>query len=113
MRVLKNYAVFSGRASRAEFWWFVLAYMITSAILGFILGFIGGITGTTNLMVIGVYLYYLAMTLPYIGVGIRRMHDTGHKGWWILVPLYCFYLWALPGESGENKYGTEPESDIM
>lgn len=83
-----------------------------AAIVGFIFGFIGGITGIT-IMVIGVYLYYLAVMLPYIGVGIRRVHDTNRKEWWILVPLYCLYFWALPGESGENKYGPEPESDII
>src|SRR5580658_2427316 len=74
--VLKNYALFTGRARRKEYWMFVLFNFIVA----FVLGFIGGMIHVTF---IGL-LYNLAVLVPSIAVAIRRMHDTDHSGWWVL-----------------------------
>ncbi|MCA1653516.1 MAG: DUF805 domain-containing protein [Sphingomicrobium sp.] len=79
MRPLRKYADFSGRAPRAEFWWFYLFYLIGYIIIGIIDSLIGTRIPTL--------LYVVAMFLPYLGVGVRRLHDTGRSGWWVLLPL--------------------------
>jgi uncharacterized membrane protein YhaH (DUF805 family) len=97
--VLQRYTQFVGRASRAEFWWFALASFIISAVLS-ILG-----RATVVFSVLG-FIYSLAVLVPSIAVGIRRLHDTGRSGWWILiglVPLVGFIVlivfWAGAGKS--------------
>ena len=99
--VLKKYAVFSGRASRSEFWFFVLFNIIA----GIILGIIDGIAQTNG--IIGM-VYNLAVFLPSLAVGIRRIHDSGKSGWFILVPFYNIYLYIIDGTHGENKFGPRP-----
>jgi len=99
--VLKKYNVFSGRASRSEFWFFVLFNFIAS----FILGFIDGIFGSAG--VLG-GIYSLVVLLPSIAVAVRRIHDSGKSGWFFLVPFYNLYLYIIPGDVGENKYGPKP-----
>lgn len=101
--VLKKYTVFTGRAHRAEFWWFVLFNIIVSMVLGWIWQFLST-------------LYGLAVLLPAIGVGIRRLHDTGRSGWWLLLSfipvigsIVLIIFFALEGEPGENQYGPNPE----
>jgi uncharacterized membrane protein YhaH (DUF805 family) len=92
---LQNYANFSGRATRKEFWSFYL-FFIVSAIIG---GFIDGLMGTDFVgNVIGI-----ALLVPYIAVAIRRMHDVNKSGWFILVPIYnlVLFLTASKYESGE------------
>src|SRR5665213_143041 len=80
--VLKKYAVFTGRATRKEYWMFVLINVIISLVLGFVLKLVLGAFATVLSD-----LYGLAIVLPAIGVGIRRMHDTNRVGWWILFPI--------------------------
>jgi uncharacterized membrane protein YhaH (DUF805 family) len=107
--VIRKYAVFDGRAGRAEYWWFFLANLIVY----FVLGFLSSMAGTvfTVLMV----LYALAIFLPSLGVTIRRLHDTNRSGWWIFIgvvpvigaiALLVFY--ASQGTGGENRYGAAP-----
>ncbi len=109
--VLKQYAVFTGRAHRQEFWMFVLinfGIIIGLSILAKIISILG---------ILGI-LYNLAVLLPSIGVGIRRLHDTDRSGWWILIGLVPVVGWivliifaAMEGKSAENKYGPNPISD--
>lgn len=74
---VKKYATFSGRAPRAEYWWFYLGTII----VGFVLGLLGTLFGVgRNLADIA----NLALVLPWIGVTVRRLHDTDRSGWWIL-----------------------------
>ena len=90
-RPVQNYAQFSGRAPRAEYWWFFLAVIIAyvvASIIDSLLGMKG--------MVMGVYgpiatLLMLGTLVPSLAVGVRRLHDTNRTGWWILAPLvpYC------------------------
>ncbi len=54
-------------------------------------------------------IYSLAVMLPYIAVGIRRMHDLGKSGWFILIPIYNLILFATNGVEGENEYGADPK----
>ncbi len=108
--VLKKYAVFSGRARRKEYWMFCLFNVIVSFGLGLVLGFTGSLLGTgAQLGGVGGMVYSLAMIIPSIAVAIRRMHDTGHSGWWILVPLANIVFLFLDSQPGENEYGPNPK----
>ncbi len=55
-------------------------------------------------------IYSLAVFIPSIAVAVRRMHDVGKSGWFILIPIYNLILACTNGESGENKYGTDPKA---
>ena len=96
--ILEKYADFSGRAPRAEYWWFALAMIVAYVVLSIVESIIG-----INHMVFGIYgpltaLLWLATIVPSIAVGIRRLHDTSRTGWWILLPIvpYCL-AFALGG----------------
>lgn len=54
-------------------------------------------------------IYSLIILLPSIAVGVRRMHDVGKSGWYLLIPIYNLILLATNGDSGENKYGSDPK----
>lgn len=101
--VLAQYASFDGRATRKEFWYFLLAHYIVLLLLGFLEGFMGWFPDTDEAVIANIYA--LATLLPYFGVAIRRMHDIEKSGWWILLPLYNLYLFAQPGTSGANRFG--------
>ncbi len=110
--VLKKYTVFTGRAQRAEYWYFVLFNLIIIFVLGFIDGLLG--TGGAYGGVLG-GIYMLAVLLPSIAVGIRRLHDTDRSGWWLLlglIPLAGLVLlvfFVLDSTPGENQYGPNPK----
>ncbi|GAB5534948.1 MAG: DUF805 domain-containing protein [Rubricoccaceae bacterium] len=114
--VIKNHYVdFDGRASRKEYWMFVAVYLaiyIGASIVGAILGVA---SDTLALLVsLGVGLFGLAVILPSIGIAVRRLHDTGRSGWFILlgmIPLLgliVLYFMILEGDSGPNEYGPDP-----
>jgi len=103
LKVLKNYAVFDGRARRKEFWGFFLV----NACISLLMGLIGALCGDPGVLS---FLYGLAMLMPYIGVGIRRMHDTDRSGWWILLPIANIIYWAEDGKPGKNRYGINPKN---
>jgi len=107
--VLKKYAVFSGRARRKEYW----MYMLFVVIIYIVLAAIGIAAKVAWLPII----FYVGILLPSLGVTVRRLHDTGRSGWWILfglVPLVggitLFVFSVLDGEPGENKYGANPKA---
>ena len=103
LKVLQNYATFSGRARRSEYWYFFLFNVVIS----FAIGFIGGMMGNTMLS----NLYSLAVLIPGIAVGVRRMHDVGKSGWFILIPIYNLILACTEGTKGENEYGADPKAE--
>lgn len=115
LAVLKKYAVFSGRARRKEFWFFVL-FNIIFAVIALVIDNVLGIT-IEDLNYGPLYLVYVVATiLPNLGVAIRRLHDIGKSGWWILIELipligsiWLIVLFARNGEPGENKYGPDPK----
>ena len=115
LKVLQNYANFSGRARRREYWMFFLLNMIFSlsaAILDNILGLAFEGVGYGPLYI----LYALALFIPGVAVMVRRLHDLGLSAWFILVGLIPFLgaivlliMMAIEGDSGENKYGMSPK----
>jgi uncharacterized membrane protein YhaH (DUF805 family) len=109
LTVLKKYATFSGRARRKEYWMFVLFNLIIS----FVLGIIDGIISGGDLEKTGIIgnVYSLALLVPSIAVAVRRMHDVGKSGWFILIPIYNFILTVTEGDSGSNEYGNDPKSE--
>ncbi len=114
LAVLKKYAVFSGRASRSEIWWFILFNIIISFVLGFIDGMLG-LTGDSGYGVLS-SIYALAVLIPSIAVGVRRLHDTGKTGWWILIGLIpiigaivLIIFYCIDSEPGSNQYGENPK----
>jgi uncharacterized membrane protein YhaH (DUF805 family) len=102
IKVLKNYVTFSGRASRREYWMFVLINFLVS----FAFAIISRLTGAGVLIST---IYHLAVFLPAIAVGIRRIHDSDHSGWWLLVPIGNLYFLIVNGTCGVNKYGSDPK----
>ncbi|MCC7376537.1 MAG: DUF805 domain-containing protein [Verrucomicrobiales bacterium] len=116
LAVLKKYAVFSGRARRKEYWMFVLFSTLFS-----ILCLVADIAIGTFSQDIGVGmlngLYSLAVLLPSIGVTIRRLHDTGRSGWWILIllipcvgPIVLLVFQLMEGNPDTNEYGPSPKA---
>lgn len=113
MAVIKNYAGFSGRAGRREYWMFYLVYLviyaalaIASAILPDALGSVFGIL---------VLVFAVGLLIPSIAVGIRRLHDSDHSGWWLLIALipligifWLLYLLIIEGTPGSNRFGASP-----
>ncbi len=91
---LSNYTNFSGRATRPEFWWFI-AFIFLVDLFGSILGSILGSNFISNLA-------SLALLVPSISVSVRRMHDVGKSGWFLLVPFYNFYLYCQPSIAAEG-----------
>jgi uncharacterized membrane protein YhaH (DUF805 family) len=106
--VFKKYAVFEGRARRAEYWYFLLFNLI----IAFALTFLDSVLHSQ----IPYALYLLVAIVPSLAVSVRRLHDTGHSGWWLLldfVPIVgaiILLIWlATDSEPGMNQYGPNPK----
>lgn len=105
--VLSQYAGFSGRARRSEYWFWVLATVLVSIVAGII----DVIIGT---QIIG-YVVVLATFVPNLAVGARRLHDIGRSGWWqliCLVPIVGIILlivWFATDSAPDNQYGPNPK----
>ena len=115
LRVLKKYAVFEGRARRKEYWWFFLVHWLIIAAVGLVqeVG-AGTVLGDVAPLIGGSYV--LGVFLPWLGVSVRRLHDRGLSGWWLLLNLVPYLgtiivlvIFALDSESGENAYGPSPK----
>jgi len=106
LEVWRKYAVFEGRARRKEYWMFALFNVIAIFLLGFIEGLLGNPFQTSGSVLAGVY--KLAVCIPYIAVGVRRMHDTDHSGWWLLLPIVNLVFAVTEGTHGENRFGPDP-----
>lgn len=127
IKVLKKYAVFSGRARRKEYWMFVLFNFIFSLVT-FLLDlviFVTGLLGFGPLFVIGFLgfgllsaVYSLAVLVPGLAVSVRRLHDVGKSGWYLLInlipiagPIWFLVLTCLDSQAGDNKYGPNPKEE--
>ena len=137
IEALRKYAVFSGRSRRREYWVFVLGNLLVSAVLTWLdtalgtqtfpVGSFGLPEGTTapgagalpeealNIGLLSLF-YSLAVFIPGLAVTVRRLHDIGRSGWWLLigiVPLVgvfvIFVFTLLDSQPGENKYGPNPK----
>jgi uncharacterized membrane protein YhaH (DUF805 family) len=103
--ILERYAQFTGRAGRAEFWWYFLANIIVYIVLNILIAI-------SSIFWVLYVIYALAVLIPGIAVGIRRLHDTDKSGWWLLISLIplvgiivLIVFWATEGMPGPNKYG--------
>ena len=112
---LKKYAVFSGRARRMEYWYFVLFNVIVAFVLAMIDALLGTTTGVSSFGLLS-GLYSLAVLIPTLAVLVRRLHDIDRTGWWILINLIplvgtiVLLVFALtPGTPGSNQYGPDPK----
>jgi uncharacterized membrane protein YhaH (DUF805 family) len=90
--VLQKYAIFSGRASRSEYWFWILAFWIGWYI----------VVAFTRIYPI----YELSLFVPTLAVGVRRLHDSNHSGWWIVVPLANLFLLISPPVE-PNRFGSD------
>ena len=126
--VLKQkYATFSGRASRSEYWWFVLFIMIVALVLSGIMmmgmNFTTGEMGALAMIAAGLLgIFYLGVLIPSIAVAVRRLHDRNMSGWWYLgfialsfIPFVGFVasiamlvIFCLKGTDGDNRFGPDP-----
>ena len=103
-----HYADFKGRARRQEFWMYIVFYIVIGVVLGIIDSFIG-------IRILG-GIFGLAVLIPSLAVGARRLHDTGKSGWFQLLGLIPFVgiiilivFWAQEGVPEENKWGANPK----
>ena len=106
LEVLKKYAIFSGRARRKEYWMFML--------FNFIIAFALSIVEERSILV---SLYSLAVLLPGMAVAVRRLHDTGRSGWWLLIgivpiigALVLLVFMVQDSQSDDNQYGPNPKA---
>lgn len=127
-RGFSHYATFTGRASRSEYWWWMLfCYILSVAImLIFPVNFAdfdpSDVASVSRLYsspaYIVSYLVGLALFLPNLSVSIRRLHDTGRSGWWVLLSLICcvgpivLLVWyCQPSQDSTNEYGPVPNAE--
>ncbi|MFF4506178.1 DUF805 domain-containing protein [Streptomyces sp. NPDC001401] len=115
LEALKKYAVFSGRARRKEYWMYTLFVVVIYAVL---IGIGIGAKVTAVLALAGIF--YVAILLPSLAVSVRRLHDTGHSGWWILFgivpiagPITLLVFQCSDSQPGVNKYGPNPKEAAL
>lgn len=111
--VLKKYAVFEGRATRSEYWYFALFNLLISVAIGIIESSLlkgSSLFGS---------LYSLALLVPSLAVGARRLHDIGKSGWWMLIALIPIVGWiilivwyATDTQLASNEYGPNPKEAV-
>ena len=113
--VLRKYADFTGRAQRAEYWFFTLFYLLFFLALSLVDGAAGLFNAAYGLGLLG-GLFALAMILPSIAVSVRRLHDTSRSGWWLLISLIpliggivLLVFVCLDSTPGTNAYGPNPK----
>ncbi|RQS18043.1 DUF805 domain-containing protein [Burkholderia sp. Bp8992] len=112
---LNKYATFEGRARRAEYWYFTLLSVILS-IAAQVIGAGGRDGGLVTLLLLGIIcLASLALLIPGIAVSVRRLHDTGRSGWFLLIALIpvvggiLLLVWMCSrGTDGPNRFGADP-----
>ena len=120
--VLSQFATFTGRASRSDYWWWVLAYVLALCAVGLVdtfviapsLGF--NITDENAGQPLSM-LFVLAMFLPNLAVSVRRLHDLNKSGWWLLLGflpvvgvLVLLYWFIQSGTEGSNDFSSGPQS---
>jgi uncharacterized membrane protein YhaH (DUF805 family) len=113
--ITQKYALFQGRARRREYWMFYLWVTLISIALGVVAAIFSAISGTLSLLMLGVmFLFFIALVVPSTALGVRRLHDIGQPGFWML--LYLFSLGFIPlimalfdSKPGANDYGPNPK----
>ncbi|WP_149276934.1 DUF805 domain-containing protein [Pareuzebyella sediminis] len=105
LKVLQKYANFEGRSRRREYW----MYFIFNVLISYGLQILAVATDTPVLMFLFV-VYALGLLIPSLAVGVRRMHDVGKSGWYLLVPFYNLILACTEGDHLDNQYGRNPKA---
>jgi uncharacterized membrane protein YhaH (DUF805 family) len=110
----QKFATFDGRARRSEFWWFALFTTIVQVIASII---DRAILGADSQVGVVAGIAWLALIVPSLAVGARRLHDTGRSGWWqllSLIPLVGTIIliiwWAKDGDAAPNQHGINPKT---
>lgn len=115
--VLSQYVGFTGRARRSEFWWWFLFVFL----VGIVAGILDQLLGTTvgegfNQTGVIAIVTSLALILPNLAVAVRRLHDTGRSGWWVLIgliPVIGFIVlivfYVQDSQPGPNEHGPNPK----
>lgn len=108
MQVLKNYAGFQGRASKKEYWMF----MLYEGVIYLVLSVVEEIVGLSYILSA---IYFAATFLPSLAVACRRLHDTGRSGWWnliVLIPIVGIIIFVVQtcqaSQETDNQYGPKP-----
>ena len=115
-----NYANFSGRARRKEYWMFTLFFMLFLLVPSFVFGLLIGMFPSDKVLISGGIILaaiYFIHLVPGLAVTVRRLHDTGKSGWLyllVIIPyigsLIIFIFTVIEGDKGDNKYGPDPKA---
>jgi len=108
-----KYADFTGRARRAEYWWFALMNVIVITAIGIVSFILFSVSETLGYFGFAIYgVYALAVIVPGLAVAVRRLHDTNKSGWMLLVgfiplvgPILLLVFYFTDGDPGPNQYG--------
>ena len=113
----QKYADFSGRARRAEFWYFYLFHMLAIMVLSSIGGFFGSALGEM-IGAIPLIAYFFISIIPILALVVRRLHDTNRSGWWyfigaipIIGVIVLLIFFMTEGTHGPNRYGEDPKEE--
>ena len=111
LKCLRQYADFSGRARRKEYWMFTLFNTIIAFVVGCIIGLLGLPAEAT-------YIYTLAVLVPSLAVCVRRLHDIGKSGWMYFIALipiigaiWLLVLFCQDSQPGDNEWGSNPKEE--
>ena len=111
---LRKYSEFSGRSRRMEYWMFTLVNIAVIVVLSLLAGFRDG--DGFGVLSFALILYVLFAIIPGLAVSVRRLHDTGRSGWWLLIslvpvigPLVLLVFYFQDSEQGDNEYGPSPK----
>ena len=108
---LHKYADFSTRSRRMEYWMFLLI----NCVISIVIGIVGSMIGLKWIS----YVYSIFLFVPSLAVSVRRLHDTGRSGWWLLLALIPVLGWLVllffyfqDSQPGDNEYGSNPKTGI-
>lgn len=116
LAALKKYADFSGRATRSEYWYFVLFYLLIFIVLAIVDGITGTLSATSGLGLLS-GIFTLAMIVPSISANVRRLHDIDRSGWWLLIALIpiigvivLLVFGVQDSQPSDNRFGPNPKA---
>ncbi|WP_030490472.1 DUF805 domain-containing protein [Micromonospora chokoriensis] len=111
-----QYIGFRGRARRSEFWWFALFGALVNVVAAILDGVLGLNFGEDSSIGLIRLIAYLVLLLPALALTVRRLHDTGRTGWWLLIGLVplvggivLFVFYVSDGTYGPNRFGASPK----
>jgi uncharacterized membrane protein YhaH (DUF805 family) len=120
IKCFKQYFDFRGRARRKEYWYFSLFLIIFSIIADWSARILGMLVGSYKVYLVLYVLFCIATLIPSISVSVRRLHDIGRRGWWLLLCLVPIIGWiwlivwaCFDSKKGENKWGHNPKENII